>query len=93
VSAETELHHPIRGKVVVALGHQHLHRDARLDGPYNARELEQETVTGILHKPAAVIENDRIYRASMGLEGGVRALLVGTHHARVAGNVCADYGG
>jgi hypothetical protein len=46
----------------------------------------------VLHDPAAVIENDRVDRGPMGLEGGVRTLLVGAHHAGVAGNVSADDG-
>jgi hypothetical protein len=55
--------------------------------------FEQEAVPGVLHDPAAVIENDRVYRASVRLERGMRSRLVDTHHARVAGDVSADYGG
>jgi hypothetical protein len=40
-----------------------------------------------------MIEDDRVDRASMGLERGVRAGLVSPHHARVSGDVCADNGG
>ena len=65
---------------------------ADFDRPHDARKLEQEAVAGVLHEPAAVIENDRVYRASMGLERGVRSFLVGAHHARVTGDVSADYG-
>jgi hypothetical protein len=39
-----------------------------------------------------VIENYRVYRASMGLERGMGALLVVAHHSRVTGDVRADYG-
>ena len=43
--------------------------------------------------PTAVIENYRIYRASMGVERGVGAFLVSAHHARVTGDVSAGYRG
>jgi hypothetical protein len=46
--------------------HQRLHRDRRLDGSDDAWKLRQETVAGVLHKPAAVVEDDRIDRASVG---------------------------
>ena len=69
--------------------HQRLHRD----GSDDAWKLQQETVAGVLQKPAAVVEDDRIDRASVGLERGVRACLVGAHHSRVAGDVSADDGG
>jgi hypothetical protein len=77
--------------VVVAFRHQRLHRDRSLDGPDDARKLQQKTVAGVFHQPAAMIEDDRVDRGSMGLEGGVRTLLVGPHHSRVAGDVSADY--
>ena len=92
VDAETELHGPVRRQIVIPFRHQRLHRDRRFDGADDARELQQETVTGVLHHPAAVIENDRIDRASMRLESGVRTRLVEAHHARIAGDVSADYG-
>ena len=92
VDAETELHEAIRGKLAVPLCHQRLDRDGGLDRPDDARKLQQEAVAGVLHQPAAMIENDRVYRASMGLERGVGAFLVGAHHARIAGDVSADYG-
>ena len=66
---------------------------ASLDGSDDARKFQQEAVAGVLHHPAAMIEDDRVDRAAMGLEGGVRACLVGAHHARVAGDVSANYGG
>jgi hypothetical protein len=44
--------------LVVPFGHQRLHLDRALDGPYNARKLKHETIAGVLHDPAAVIEND-----------------------------------
>jgi hypothetical protein len=91
VDAHTELHHSIRGKVVVPFRHQRLHRDRGLYRLDDARKLDQETVAGILYKPSAVIEDDRVYRASMGLERGVCACLVGAHHSRVTGDVGADY--
>jgi hypothetical protein len=91
VDAQTELHDPIGGDVVVSFRHQRLHLDGGLDGPDDARKLQQETVAGVLHDPAAMIEDDRVYRGSMGLERGVRALLVGPHHSRVTGDVSADY--
>ena len=92
VDAQTELHDPVGGEVVVALGHQRLHGDRSLDGADDAGKLQQKTVAGVLHDPAAVIEDDRVNRGPMGLEVGVRALLVGAHHAGVAGNVSADDG-
>jgi len=51
--------------------HQGLRRDGALDGPDDARKLQQETVAGVLYNPAAVIEEDRMERSSMGLERGV----------------------
>ena len=93
VDAHTKLHDPIGGDVVVSFRHQRLHVDRSLDCPDDARKLQQETVAGVLHEPAAMIEDDRVYRGSMGLERGVRTLLVGSHHSRVTGDVCADYRG
>jgi hypothetical protein len=93
VDAETELHDPICGEMIVPLCHQRLHPDRGLYRPYDARKFQQETVAGVLHHPAAVIENDRVYRASMGLERGVRTCLVGAHHSRVTGDVCTNYRG
>ena len=90
VDAETELHDPIGGQLVVPFRHQRLHPDRRLDRADDARKFQQETVAGVLHQPAAVIENDRIDRASMGLERGVGTCLVGAHHSRVTRDVSAD---
>jgi hypothetical protein len=92
VDAQTELHDPITGEVVIPFRHQRLHRDRRLDGSDDARKLQQETVAGVLHNTAAVIEDDRVGCASMSLERGVRTFFVGAHHARIAGDVSADYG-
>ena len=90
VDAETELHDPIRRQLAVAFRHQRLHPDRGLDRAHDARKFQQEAVAGVLHQPAAVIENDRIDRASMGLERGVGAGLVGAHHPRVTCDVSAD---
>ena len=92
VDAETELHDTVCGKLVVPFRHQALHLDRRLDRADDAREFQQETITGVLHDVAAMIENDRIHRASMSLERGVRPCLVGAHQPRVAGNVGANHG-
>ena len=69
-----------------------LHLDRSLDGADDAGKLQQEAVAGVLHDPAAMIEDDRIDRGPMRLEGGMRARLVGAHHAGVAGDVSADDG-
>ena len=90
VDAETELHDPVRRQLAVPLRHQRLHPDRGLDRAHDARKFQQETVAGVLHQPTAVIENDRIDRASMGLERGVGTRLVGAHHSRVACDVSAD---
>jgi hypothetical protein len=63
-----------------------------LDGADDRGKLQQETVAGILHQAAAVIEDDRIDRGAMGLERGVRPRLVGSHHAGIAGDVSTDDG-
>ena len=81
VDAEPELHDPIGGEVVVSLRHQRLHLDGSLDCPDDAGKLQQETVAGVLHELAAMIEDDRVDRGSMRLERGVRTLLVGPHHS------------
>src|SRR6266446_8235075 len=86
------MHDPIGRDVVVPFRHQRLNRDGSLDCPDDAWKLQQETVAGVLHEPAAMIEDDRVDRGSMGLEGGVRTLLVGPHHSRVTGDISADYG-
>src|SRR5262249_41474036 len=52
-----------------------------------------EAVTGVFHQPAAMIEDDRIDRAAMGLERGMRPRLVGAHQAGVTGDIGADNGG
>src|SRR4051794_29631889 len=91
MDAHTELHDPVAWELVVSFCHQHLHRDGRLNCPYDARKLDQETVAGVLHDPTPVIEDDRVNRASMGLEGGVCTCFVGTHHAGISGDVGADY--
>src|ERR1700686_3849612 len=96
-SSSSAITSPMRNCMTRSAGrwfrHQCLHRDRRLDGSDDAWKLQQETVAGVLHKPAAVVEDDRIDRASVGLERGVRACLVGAHHSRVAGDVSADDGG
>ena len=93
VDAHTELHDAVRGKLAVALGHQRLHRDRAFDGSHDARKLQHEAIAGVFYDTAAMIENDRVHRAAMGLEGGMRARLIGAHHSRIAGNVSANYGG
>jgi len=93
MDAETELHGTIGRQMIVALRHQHLHGKGGLDRPDDAGIFEQKAVAGILHDPAAMVENERIYRASMGFEGGMRSRLVGTHHAGVAGDVRANDSG
>ena len=93
MDAHAEVHDAIGGQVIVAFGHQRLHRDRRLDGADDARKLQQEAVAGVFHQPAAMIEDDRVDRAAMGLEGGMRARLVSAHHARIAGDVGANNGG
>ena len=90
--ADAELHEPIGGELTVTLCHQRLDGDSALDRAHDTRKLKQETVAGVLHEPAAMIENDRVYRASMGFERGVRTFLVGAHHARITGDVSADDG-
>ena len=93
VDAEPKVHGAIRRELVVAFGHQPLHRDRGLGGADHARELEQEPVAGIFHDAATVIENDRMDRAAMGLERGMGSGLIGTHHARIAGDIGANDGG
>jgi hypothetical protein len=56
------------GKVVVALRHDHLHCDGGLDRADDAWKFQQEAVAGVLHQTSAVIEDDRIDRAAVGLE-------------------------
>ena len=92
VDAHPELHEAIGGKVLVSFGHHHLHRDRCLDGADDAGKFQQEAVAGVLHQAAAVIEDDRIDRGPVRLERGMRARLVGSHHAGVAGDVSADDG-
>ncbi|MFK4535663.1 hypothetical protein ABIA00_003846 [Bradyrhizobium ottawaense] len=93
VDAEAELHGAVGRQMVVALRHQRLHRDRGLGGADDRRELQQEAIAGVLHDAAAVIEDDRVDRAAMGLEGGMGAGLVAAHHARIAGDIGADDGG
>ena len=92
MDAHAELHDAVGGDVVVAFGHQRLHRDRGLDGADDARKLQQKAVAGVFHQPAAMIEDDRVDRGAMGLERGMRARLVGAHHAGIAGDVSADDG-
>ena len=92
VDAHAELHGSIGGQVLIALRHHHLHRNRGLDGADDRGKLQQETVAGILHQAAAVIEDDRVDRGAMGLERGVRPRLVGPHHAGIAGDVSTDDG-
>jgi hypothetical protein len=92
MDAHTELHDAVGGQMMVSFGHQHLHRDRRLDGADDAWELQQESVAGIFHQAAAVIEDDRVDGGSMGLERGVRTRLVGSHHSGIAGDISADDG-
>ena len=93
MDAQAEFHGAIGGEVAVALGHQRLHLDGGLDGANDAWKLEQEAVARVLHQAAAMIEDDRVNGASMGLEGGVRARLVRPHHARITGDIGTDDGG
>ncbi len=93
MDAHTELHHAFGGQVMVSLSHQHLHRDRSLDGADNTGKLQQEAVAGVLHQAAAIVENDRVDRGPVGLEGGMRTRLVGPHHAGIAGDVSANDGG
>ncbi len=90
VDAETELHDPVRGQLAVSFGHQRLHPDRRLDSADDAGKFQQKTIAGVLHQPAAMIENDRIDRTSVRLERGVGTGLVGAHHPRVTCDVSAD---
>ena len=90
VDAETELHDPIGRQLLVPFRHQRLHPDRRLDRSHDARKFQQETVAGVLHQPAAVIENDRIDRASVRLERGVGTCLISAHHPRVTRDISAD---
>ena len=93
MDAEPELHGAIGGQMMITLRHQRLHRDRGLGGADDARELQQEAVAGVLHDAAAMIEDDGVDRAAMGLEGGMGAGLVAAHHARIAGDIGADDGG
>ncbi|MGY3426828.1 hypothetical protein ACVWZW_007332 [Bradyrhizobium sp. F1.13.4] len=92
MDAEAKLHGAIGGQMVIALRHQRLHRDRGLGGADDRRELQQEAVAGVFDDAAAVIEDDGVDRAAMGLEGGMGAGLVGAHHARIAGDIGADNG-
>ena len=93
VDAHAEPHGAVGGQLGVALGHQHLHRDRAFDRADDAGKFQQEAVAGVLHQPAAMVENDGIDRAAMGLERGMGARLVGPHHAGIADDVSADDGG
>src|SRR5271165_469088 len=92
VDTESEMHGAIGGQMFVASRHEALHRDRGFSGADDARKLQEKSVAGVFDQTAAVIEADRVDGAAMGLEGGVRARLVGTHHAGVAGNICANNG-
>ena len=93
MDAQAEPHGSIRGQMGVAFRHQRLRRDRAFDGADDAWKFQQETIAGVLHDSPAVIEDDRINRAAVGLERGVRAFFVGAHHARVACDVGANDGG
>jgi hypothetical protein len=93
VDAEAEVHGSVCREMIIAFRHHLLYRDRGLDCSDDARKLQQETIAGVLHNPAAVIENDRVNRGSMGLECGVRTRLIGAHHSRITGDVGADYCG
>jgi hypothetical protein len=79
--------------MMVSFGHHHLHRDRGLDGADDAGKLQQEAIAGVLHQTAAMVEDDRVDRGAVSLEGGMRARLVGSHHAGIAGDISANDGG
>ena len=74
------MHVAIGRQLVVSLGHQRLDRDRRLGGADHARKLQQKAVAGIFDDTAAMVENDRMDRAAMGLERGVGSGLIRAHH-------------
>ncbi len=92
MDAHSEPHGAVGGQLGVALGHQHLHRYRALDRADDTGELEQKTVASVLHQPAAMIEDDGIDRAAMRLERGMRAGLVGPHHAGIADDISTNDG-
>ncbi|MBA7648072.1 hypothetical protein ES703_55852 [subsurface metagenome] len=93
VDAHAEFHDPVCGEQGVALGHQLLHLDRGLDRPDHAGKFQQEAVAGVFDDASAMVEDDRENRGAVSLEGGMGARLVGSHHARVAGDVSAEDGG
>ncbi len=92
VRAKPELHDPHGWQMSITFSHQRLHRHRGFDRTDDAREFQQKAIAGILHHPAAMIENDRVDGAAMSLERGMRTGLVRAHHARVTGHVGADNG-
>jgi len=52
VDAETELHDPVCGEVVVPFRHQPLHRDGDSTAPTMLGNSSKKPVAGVLHDPA-----------------------------------------
>ena len=76
VDADETVHGAFHGQMVVSLPPSTPASHYQFDRADDAWKFQQETVARVLHEPAAVIENDGMDRAAMGLEGGVRAFLV-----------------
>jgi hypothetical protein len=88
IDADAKLDAAIGQNTQVAVCHLalHLYRAAR--GVDDARELDQEPVTGRLDDPAMMLSDLRIDQLpTMRLQAFKRAFLVASHQARVASNV------
>jgi len=93
IDADTEYDPLILRRCSVPLGHPALHRDRAGDGLNDARELDQDAVTGGLDDAAFVLRDARIDQvAAVASKTGKSPNLVLAHEAAVADDISGEYG-
>jgi hypothetical protein len=88
IDADAQLDAAVRADTRVPFGHRLLHHDRAADRIDNAGKLHQHAVAGGLDDATAVFGDLRIEElAAQRLEAFVRALLIGAHQPRIAGDI------
>jgi hypothetical protein len=93
VNPDAQFDAPVGGFVRIALRHSALLLDGAAGGVHGAAEFDQDAVAGAFDDTAAMLGDHRLQQvATMGVEPGQRAFLVGPHQPAVAGDIPGENG-
>jgi hypothetical protein len=90
MDADPVAQHTLRGSTDVEVGQSRLHLHGALHGIDSTRELSEDTVTGGVGDPAAMLRNETVHNLTMSRKISQGADLILAHQTRVAGHVSSQ---